>query len=136
MTLLNTLIPSLSRSPASQSTDRQRPGELGQTIKPAYEIKETPDAFGVTVFLPGVSKDGLDLTAEEGHLRIIGRRSWKQPEGWTSLYRETADAAFELVLSHENAIDIDKVAAELRDGVLRVSLPKHEALKPRKIAIN
>lgn len=136
MTLLNTLIPSLGRTPASQSTDSSRPADLGQTVKPAYEIKETPEAFGVTVYLPGVSKDGLDITAEEGQLRIVGRRAWRQPEGWTSLYRESADVPFELVLSHDNLIDVEKIAAELRDGVLRVSLPKQEALKPRKITIS
>lgn len=135
MSLLNSLIPTLSRTPAPAAT-AQRSNDVGATIKPAYEIKETPDAFGVTVYLPGVAKDGLDLTAEDGHVRIVGRRAWKQPEGWTSLYRESADAAFELVLEHDNAIDVDKIAAELRDGVLRVSLPKHEAVKPRKIVVS
>lgn len=134
MSLLNTLIPSLSRQPASR--DGATTPDLGRTVKPAYEIKETADAFGLTVFLPGVAKDGLDLTAEEGQFRIVGRRAWKQPEGWTTLYRESVDVPYELVLSHDNAVDADKVAAELRDGVLRVSLPKHEALKPRKIAVN
>jgi HSP20 family molecular chaperone IbpA len=135
MSLLNSLIPTLNRTPAAAGTE-QRSNDLGTTVKPAHEIKETPDAFGVTVYLPGVTKDGLELTAEEGHLRIVGRRAWKQPEGWTPLYRESANAAFELVLDHDNAVDVDKIAAELRDGVLRVSLPKHEAIKPRKIAVN
>lgn len=133
MSLLNTLIPSLSRTPAETAA---RPADLGPTLKPAYEVKETADAFGVTVHLPGVAKDGLDITAEEGQLRIVGRRQWKQPEGWTALYRETADATFELVLDHDNTVDVDKIAAELNDGVLRISLPKHEAIKPRKIAVS
>jgi HSP20 family protein len=133
MTLLNTLIPSLSRTPARQDGDTSN---AGPTIRPAYDIKETPEAWGLTVFLPGVTKEALEITAEEGQLRIAGRRTWKQPEGWTALYRETADAPFELVLSHEGAVDADKIAAELRDGVLRLSLPKHEALKPRKIAVS
>ncbi len=133
MSLLNTLIPSLSRTPAAG--DENRPADLGQTVKPAYEIKETTDAWGVNVYLPGVAKEGLEITAEEAQVRIVGRRHWKQPEGWAALHRETADAPFELVLSHDNAVDAGKVAAELRDGVLHVSLPKHEALKPRKIAV-
>jgi HSP20 family protein len=132
MSLLNTFIPSLART----SNDENRPADLAHTVKPVYEIRETPDAFGATVYLPGVTKDGLDITAEEGQIRIVGRRAWKQPEGWTALHRESADVPFELVLGHENAIDNDKIAAELRDGVLRISLPKHEAIKPRKIAIN
>lgn len=134
MSLFNTLIPSQASQPAT--TGQDRPADLAYTVKPVFEIKETPDAFGATVYLPGVAKEGLEITAEEGQVRIVGRRAWKQPEGWTALHRESADAPFELVLTHENAIDVDKIAAELRDGVLRVSLPKHEALKPRKIAVN
>lgn len=132
MSLLSTFAPTLNRQPARQ----ERASELDNAVKPLYEIKETPDAFGVTVYLPGVNKEGVDLTTEEGQVRIVGRRAWRQPEGWTSLYRESADAPFELILSHDNAIDLDKVAAELRDGVLRVSLPKHEAIKPRKITVS
>ena len=134
MSLLNTLIPKLSSSSVARTEDR--PADLEPAVKPAYEIKETPEAFGVTIYLPGVSKDGLDLTADEGQLRIVGRHAWKQPEGWTALYRETVDAPFELVLTHDNAIDAEKIAAELRDGVLRASLPKHAALKPRKILVS
>lgn len=134
MTLLNTLIPSITRNLGTH--DDARPSDLGRTVKPLYEIKETLEAWGVTVYLPGVAKDGLELTAEEGLIRIVGRRAWKQPETWTLLYRESSDAPYELVLTHDHAIDLGKVAAELRDGVLRVSLPKTEAIKPRKIAIN
>jgi HSP20 family molecular chaperone IbpA len=105
-------------------------------VKPAYEIKETPEAWGVTVYLPGVARDGLEVTAEEGEVRLVGRRAWTPPEGWTSLHRETANAPYQLVLTHDDALDADKIAAELRDGVLRVSLPKKEAIKPRKIAVN
>jgi HSP20 family protein len=133
MSLLNSLIPSLSRQPA---TTNDETNTLGQTVKPVYDIKENANAFDVTVYLPGVAKDGLEITAEDGQLQIVGRRAWKQPEGWTALYRESGTATFELVLAHDNTIDAEKVSAELRDGVLRVSLPKQEALKPRKIAVN
>lgn len=134
MSLLNTFIPSLARPSATQADNR--PADLAFTVKPAYEIQEAADAWSVTVQLPGVAKDGLEITAEDSEIRLVGRRSWKQPEGWTARHRETADAPFELVLTHDHAVDADKIAAELRDGVLRVSLPKHEAVKPRKIAVN
>ena len=134
MSLLDTLIPAFSR-PSATDTGASA-GDLSRTIKPAFEIKEAPEAFGLAVYLPGVAKDGVELTAEEGQFRVVGRRAWQQPEGWTALYRETAAAPYELVLTHDNAIDADKVAAELHDGVLRISLPKHEALKPRKITVN
>lgn len=133
MSLLNTLIPSLSGTPARRKRDAA--GEFNPTVKPANEIQETADAWGVTVYLPGVAKDGLELTAEDGQFHVTGRSAWKQPAGWTALYRESADMPFELILTHDNAIDADKIAAELKDDVLRVSLPKHEALKPSKIAV-
>lgn len=133
MSLISSIIPSLTRAPAPlQSADR----DLGPTVKPPYELNETADGFALTVHLPGVDHAGLDIQADAENLTIIGRRTWKQPEGWTSLYRETDDAAYELVLSHENVLDLDKIQAELRDGVLRIALAKTEAVKPRKIAVN
>lgn len=134
MSLLNALIPSRTRSLANRSENEAN--DLAHAVKPVFTIKETDDAFGVTVHLPGVTKEGLEITAEDGELRIVGRRGWQQPAGWTSLYRESSSAPYALVLTHDNAIDADKIAAELRDGVLRLSLPKQEAVKPRKIAVN
>ena len=135
MSLKNPLTSNRNRDVArSENSGGSR--ELGPTAKPLYEVKETDEAYGVTVFLPGVSKDSLDITAEAGEFRIVGRRSWKQPEGWTAIYRESSDLPYELTLAHDNAIDADNIAAELRDGVLRVSLPKAEALKPRRITVS
>lgn len=132
MPLLNSIIPSLSRTPVRREdqSSNTTPG-----IRPLFDVKETAEAFGVTAYLPGVNKEGLSITDEDGVLTIRGERTWKQPAAWTSLYRESRDLPFELTLNHDNAIDADKARAELKDGVLRLSLPKAEARKPRKIAI-
>jgi HSP20 family protein len=130
MALLNTLIPNFNRAPARAGTDSSRPG-----VRPFYEVKETDEAWGVTVQLPGVSKEGLSITDENGVISIQGERAWKQPSGWTTLYRESGDLPYQLQLRHDNVIDADKAVAELKDGVLRLSLPKAESRKPRKIAI-
>ena len=133
MSLFNSIVPSLTRPLARRENGG---ADLGPTVKPYYEVKETDEAWGLAVYLPGVAKDGLEITAEESQLRIVGRRAWQQPEGWTALYRESTDAPFELVLAHDNAIDPEKIHAELTDGMLRASLPKAEAVKPRKIAVS
>ncbi|WP_255558719.1 Hsp20/alpha crystallin family protein [Horticoccus luteus] len=105
-------------------------------MKPNYRVLEQGDNYEVTVLLPGVAKEDLEITAENGVVTIGGQRSWKRPVDWTPLYRETSDARFELTLTHDNSINVDNVKAELRDGVLRLTLAKSEALKPRKIAVN
>ena len=132
MSLFNNLTSTLDRS---SSCEGNACTTAEQTIRPSYNVKETTDAFQLKVRLPGVARDGLEVTAENDEIRIAGRRTWTKPEGWTPVHRETPAANFELVLTHDNDIDADKIVAELRDGVLNVTLPKHEAVKPRKIAV-
>ncbi len=134
MNLFNSLIPAFTR-PATAPADGDHQPEL-PTVRPVYQIKETPEAYGLVVHLPGVAKTGLEITAEADAIRILGRRAWRRPESWTQLHRESSDAAYELVVEHEHTVDVDKIHAELNDGVLRLSLPKTEAIKPRKIAVN
>ena len=129
MSLLNSIISD------RRNGNTELDGTVQRAIRPAYKVKEKTDGFGITVFLPGVAKAGLEITAEASQLRITGHRTWKQPEAWTQIYRESVDLPFELVLQHENTFDANKTVAEFRDGVLRLALPKTEALKPKKIKI-
>ncbi len=133
MSLIQNLVPTFTRAPARGSGQRNPSAE--PTVRPLYEVKETEEAWGLQVDLPGVAREGLEFTAEEGLITIRGTRGWKVPAGWTMLYRESADAPYELVLQHDHSVDVEKIHAELKDGVLRVSLPKAEAVKPRKIAV-
>ncbi len=133
MSLLSTLIPSLAPAPAAPAPAPRTDSEPTRT--PRHEVTDTPEAYGLVVELPGVAKDGLELSVDHEQIRVFGRRSWRKPEAWQALHRESRDIAYELVLEHGRTIDAEKIHAELRDGVLRVSLPKAEALKPRKIAV-
>ncbi len=129
MSVIRNLVPSFARR--NSEADTSQPAG----VKPPYEIRETDEAWGLEVYLPGVGKDGLEVSAEQGLISIRGRKAWKAPGEWTALYRESVDAPYELRLEHDNTIDVDRIHAELADGVLRISLPKSEAVKPRKIAI-
>jgi HSP20 family protein len=128
MSFLNTLIPTLNGGCAE--------AESRVTRRPRYDITETPEGFDVAVNLPGVAKDGLEITDESGELRITGKPAFTVPEGRAVLRRETSEAAFELVLSHNDTIVPEKTQADLQDGVLRVKLSKVESAKPRKIAVS
>jgi HSP20 family molecular chaperone IbpA len=136
MSIFNQIAPRLSRALSSAEGNGTATAEAEYTVKPAYATQETPEAWTVTVQLPGVAKDGLEITAEENLLTIRGPRAWQKPEGWTAVYRESVAAPFELTLEHDNAVAVEKIVAELKEGVLRLTLPKAESVKPRKVAVN
>jgi len=125
-------------NPVTPLVRREREGVIqpeGPVQKPVYQVNETDEAYRLVVQLPGVDKKGLEVTSDNGEIRIVGQRAWKRPEGWTTLHCESDDSTYELVLTHDNVVNHDKIVAELLDGVLTVTLPKAEAIKPRKITI-
>jgi len=131
MSLFTELIPFQGFRPARRNGDAAEE----RFVTPVYELKESDDAYGLELFVPGVAKDDVELNVDQGELVITGRRRWKTPDGWTELFRESSDAAYRLRLDLNDSVNVDKINAELDQGVLRVTLPKAEALKPRKIEI-
>jgi HSP20 family protein len=136
MSLFNQIVPTLTRSFARRNQANGTAAQPEYTLKPAYELNENADAWSLVVQLPGVAREGLEFTAEDNQVTIRAQRAWKRPDGWTTRHRESVEAPYELVLEHEQNVDVEKIQAELKDGILRVTLPKTEAVKPRKIAIN
>ncbi len=103
--------------------------------RPTYEVWESPDDFQVQVAMPGVTKDGLDVSLEEDILLITGTRAQKTPETWKPLRREISGHDFRLALRLNVAVDPSKISAMVEDGMLCLTLPKAEEVKPRKITI-
>jgi len=133
MSFINNLLPTLRRSSSVKNDESNR--SSGPVQRPLYRVSEGTEAYTLTVQMAGVAKDGVEITADHGEIRVIGRRAWQRPEGWTTLHRESIDATYELVLTHDNAINAEKISAELSDGVLTVTVPKAEAIKPRRITV-
>ena len=105
-----------------------------QYLTPLANIIETKDGYVLEAEMPGVSKDGLEVTVENGQLTIVGHRTGYSGQG-QSIYRESRAYDYRRVFEIDSSIETGKVTAKIDQGVLTLHLPKAEAVKPRKIAV-
>jgi HSP20 family protein len=106
---------------------------------PILNVGSTPDTVEVMALAPGLDPTALQLTIDRGLLTISGERKNDLPEQGerTSVYaQERYTGAFRRVISLPDDVDPAKVDAAYKDGILRVTLSKREASKPRRIEIN
>ena len=104
-------------------------------IAPNVNIFETQEGYVLQAEMPGVSKEGLEITLEGTEITITGRRSPETVAG-EPLFRERNTADYRRVFELDPAIDTGKVSAKISQGVLTVTLPKSEQVKPRKITVD
>lgn len=103
---------------------------------PAVDVMETESEFLVRAELPGVEKKDVKLSVENGVLMITGRREQEKEEKGKRYHRiERAYGSFARSFTLPDLVDEQKVAAEFRNGVLTVHLPKSERAKPKSIEI-
>lgn len=128
----STLTPTQSSSPApaTNGNGNTRTGFL----TPLANIVETNDGYLLEAEMPGVSKDGLEITVENGELVILGRRTPPSVKG-VAVYRESRGWDYRRLFELDPSIDPSKISAKVEQGVLRLHLPKSESVKPRKIAV-
>jgi HSP20 family protein len=104
-------------------------------VAPEVNIFETKDGYVVEAEMPGVNKEGLEITVEGNELTIVGHRNSEQANG-QPLFRERRLADYRRSFELDPAIDTSKVMAKIEQGILTVTLPKSEKVKPRKIAVD
>ena len=110
-------------------------GRSDAALLPAVDVIE--DAGGITLYadLPGVSKDKLNLQVEADILTIEGEVSLSTPGNMAASHVEVDVPRYRRVFTLSKELDSGKVSAELRQGVLRLRIPKAEHAQPRKIEI-
>lgn len=103
---------------------------------PAINIWADADQFHAETDLPGIDPATLEITVTDGtQLTIQGARTTTEPEGAVWLKQERPSGAFRREVSLPSLVDADRVEAKYEQGVLRLTLPKSEAAKPRKIVV-
>jgi len=110
-------------------------GSRAHYVTPLVNILDTKDGYVLEAEMPGVGKDGLEVTVENGQLTILGRRTNYATAGAT-LHRESREHDYRRVFEIDASIDASRIGAKIDQGVLTLTLPKAEAVKPRKISVN
>jgi len=118
----------------SEAVSRERADSQERYLTPEVDIRETKDGYVLEAEMPGVSKDGLELTLEGNVLTITGHRNHEAPNG-NVLYRESHPHDFRRVFELDPAIDGGKIGAKMDQGILVITLPKAEHVKPKRITV-
>jgi len=104
-------------------------------VTPAVDIFENKDELLVIAEVPGVPKDGVNLRFDKDQL-FIEAKATLASESLTPLFREFSAVTFRRAFELAPGIDVEKISADLKAGLLSIRLPKAESLKPRQIPIS
>jgi HSP20 family protein len=102
---------------------------------PTTDIYEASEALTVLVEMPGVEKKNIEISVEDGVLNVHGRLDLTKYQGLTPLYTEYNVGHYSRSFRLSSKIDQNKIGAEMKDGVLSLTLPKIEEAKPRTIRV-
>lgn len=111
-------------------------GRQVTAFAPAFEVKETADAFILKADLPGVNESDLDISVHNNVLTVSGsRQAEERKEGESYALYERQFGSFSRSFSLPDMADGDRIEAQLEQGVLTLTIAKKAEAKPKKIAI-
>lgn len=102
---------------------------------PRVDVHETKDAFVVVADLPGVGEEAVDVTVEKDQLTIDARVEPARRESHRLRLVESPVGGYRRTFALPDGIDRERIAATVKNGVLRLTLPKSEAARPRRIVV-
>ncbi|MEA2782882.1 MAG: hypothetical protein QOK29_4426 [Rhodospirillaceae bacterium] len=105
------------------------------TLVPPTDIYETKDGVVMLLDMPGADPESLDVTLEKRELTISARSMISAPQGYTPVYVEYREGNYERAFTLSDQVDSERIDAMLKDGVLRLNLPKAPAAQARKIEV-
>lgn len=104
--------------------------------RPYYDVAARDHEYEIRVVMPGVGKDGVKVQLHGRNLQIDGTRGVVRKESWRPLFRELNWDDYRLHLELNVDVNESAIAAKVDDGVLKLTLPKAEEAKPRRIEIS
>lgn len=120
-----------------QETELDRPvNRVRKMLKPRIDLLEADDTIILVADMPGVNEQDINIVLEKDRLTISGPMVDRAPEGYHVVYSEFCHGEYQRSFILSNDIDRENIEASLENGVLRLTLPKAEKAKARKIALN
>lgn len=110
--------------------------DLGEEWAPAVNFFEKEGNYHLTADLPGINKDDISVTIDNGYLTLSGKKESSKEEDVNYYMKETRCGSFSRSFKLPGEVHEDKVDASYKDGVLTVVLPKKEDSKTKKIAVH
>ena len=108
-----------------------------QQLMTAFDVKDTPEAFIFQADVPGVQEKDLEIQLHGNRLTIRGKRETEQKKSGETYYTyERSFGSFARTFTLPDSADTEAVKADLKDGVLNVTVPKKAKEQPRTIAVN
>ena len=107
----------------------------GRFYVPQADVYETEDALTVVMEMPGVDRKDVGVELKEGVLRVEGRIDFSKYGGMEPVYTEYNVGHYGRSFTLSDRVDQERIAAQLEDGVLTLTLPKTAEARPRRIAI-
>ena len=102
---------------------------------PYTDIHETDEALSIAMEVPGVAKDGVEVTLEKDILKVAGQVDFSNYEGLEPIYTEYEVGHFQRSFSLSNKIDQSGISARVENGVLHLNLPKTREAAARRISV-
>ncbi len=105
------------------------------TFTPTTDIYETKDGLVLLIEMPGVDPDDVDISVEDRVLTITGKTTPTQPPGYTLVHAEYRDGDYRRAFTLADTVDTGRIEASMRDGLLRLFIPKAGPAPARRIEV-
>ena len=132
---MNNAVQTSSSGTAAATREQQQPQQPQRTVVPPVDVYEDESSITLLADLPGVSRDQLHVRVDGDTLVLEATATTVGPENLELVYGELQCPAYRRQFTLSRELDTQRIEAQLRDGVLRLTIPKAEEARPRRIQV-
>jgi HSP20 family molecular chaperone IbpA len=132
---MNDIANTAEREQTQVATRQNNKMSQALTRTPAVDVEESSHGITMWVDLPGVSREKLEIEVHDNNLRILGEAVVPTPEKLELRYAEVRESRFVRNFALGSDLDTANIEANLQDGVLKVTIPRREEARPRRIEV-